>query len=362
MNLLAIETSCDECSAAVLVSAEDSSDSGGDGTLKSVVISSQLVHNQYGGIVPELASRAHVEAIIPVVEEALRKASISSNQIDAVAVTYGPGLAGSLVVGLSFAKAFAASRGIPVVGVNHMEGHLYSSFLEDEKPQFPFVALIVSGGHTMLVHVKEPCSHELLGQTRDDAAGEAFDKVAKLLGLGYPGGPVIDKLAKDGNPQAFKFPRAFMNDDSFEFSFSGIKTSVLYLLRELGFKQADSPTNGDGANEKFLRDICASFQRAVVDVLVGKTIHAAEKHSVKSIAVAGGVAANGELRSAFQEKSHLIGAKTFFPRPLYCTDNAAMIGVAAYFKYKRFGMNSDLALKPVPNLSIVQELSMAKSL
>jgi N6-L-threonylcarbamoyladenine synthase len=282
-------------------------------------------------------------------------------------VTYGPGLAGSLVVGLSFAKGFAASRGIPVVGVNHMEGHLYSNFLEDEKPQFPFVALIVSGGHTMLVHVKEPYSHELLGQTRDDAAGEAFDKVAKLLGLGYPGGPIIDKLAKGGNPLAFKFPRAFMNsakgrEDSFEFSFSGIKTSVLYLLRELEYKPANNPINGNSTDESFLRDICASFQRAVVDVLAGKTISAAEKYSVKSITVAGGVAANGELRSALQERSHRIGAKAFFPRPLYCTDNAAMIGMAAYFKYRKFGMISDLALKPVPNLSIVPESSSAKSL
>jgi len=205
MNLLAIETSCDECSAAVL----------DDGTLKSVVISSQLVHNEYGGVVPELASRAHMELIVPVVKEALKKSEMLKSEIDAVAVTYGPGLAGSLIVGLSFAKSFAASQGIPVTGVNHMEGHLYSSFLEDEKPEFPFMALIVSGGHTMLVHVKEPFSHELLGPTRDDAAGEAFDKVARLLGLGYPGGPIIDKLAKEGNPSAFKFPRAFISDDSF---------------------------------------------------------------------------------------------------------------------------------------------------
>ena len=338
MNLLAIETSCDECSAAVL----------GDGTLKSVVISSQLVHNEYGGVVPELASRAHMELIVPVIDEALTKAATSKGEIDAVAVTYGPGLAGSLIVGLSFAKSFAASLGIPVTGVNHMEGHLYSCFLEDEKPQFPFVALIVSGGHSMLVHVNEPYSHELLGQTRDDAAGEAFDKVAKLLGLGYPGGPTIDKLAKEGNPAAFKFPRAFINDDSFEFSFSGLKTSVLYLLRELNYRP-------DTADDKLVRDICASFQRAIIDVLVDKTIRAAEKYSVESITVAGGVAANRELRAAMQEHTGLIGAKAFFPRSLYCTDNAAMIGVAAHFKYKKFGMVSDLALKPVPNLAFSQE-------
>ncbi len=335
MNVLAIETSCDECSAAVLR----------DGSLKSIVISSQLVHSEYGGVVPELASRAHMELIVPVIEEALKKSSVSKDEIDAVAVTYGPGLAGSLIVGLSFAKAFAASRGIPVVGINHMEGHLYSTFLEDDKPEFPFVALIVSGGHTMLVHVKEPYSHELLGQTRDDAAGEAFDKVAKLLGLGYPGGPIIDNLAEKGNPRAFNFPRAFVNGESFEFSFSGIKTSVLYLLRGMKYE----PGNAEG---KLVNDICASFQRAVIDVLVEKTIRAAENYSVKSISVAGGVAANREFRQSLQARSAQIGAKAFFPRPHYCTDNAAMIGIAAHFKYQKFGMISDLTLKPVPNLAL----------
>lgn len=335
MNLLAIESSCDECSAAVLE----------DGVLKSVVISSQLIHSEYGGVVPELASRAHMELIVPVIEESLKKASVSKDDIDSVAVTYGPGLAGSLIVGISFAKAFASSRGIPVVGVNHMEGHLYSAFLEDEKPEFPFIALIVSGGHSMLIHVREPYSHELLGQTRDDAAGEAFDKVAKLLGLGYPGGPVIDKMAKEGNPKAFKFPRAFMDSESFEFSFSGIKTSVLYLLRELKY----DPENRD---ERLVKDICASFQAAVIDVLVSKTMNAARKYGVKSIAVAGGVAANRGLRTALQAEAGTIGAKAFSPRPLYCTDNAAMIGIAAHFKYRKFGMVSDLTLKPTPNLAL----------
>lgn len=335
MDLLAIESSCDECSAAVLR----------DGALRSVVISSQLVHSEYGGVVPELASRAHMEMIVPVVEESLRKASLSKEEIDSVAVTYGPGLAGSLIVGISFAKAFASSRGIPLVGVNHMEGHLYSAFLEDEKPEFPFIALVVSGGHSMLIYVKEPYVHELLGQTRDDAAGEAFDKVAKLLGLGYPGGPVIDKLAKEGDSKAFKFPRAFINGDSFEFSFSGIKTSVLYLLRELKY----DPENRD---EKLVKDICASFQASVIDVLVTKTVRAAGKFGVKSIAVAGGVAANRGLRAALQSGAESIGAKVFFPRPLYCTDNAAMIGIAAHFKYLKFGMTTDLTLKPTPNLAL----------
>lgn len=335
MSLLSIESSCDECSAAVL----------DDGALKSVVISSQLIHSQYGGVVPELASRAHMELIVPVVEESLKKASVGKDLIDSVAVTYGPGLAGSLIVGISFAKAFASSRGIPVVGVNHMEGHLYSAFLEEDKPEFPFIALIVSGGHSMLVHVNEPYSHELLGQTRDDAAGEAFDKVAKLLGLGYPGGPIIDKMAREGDPKAFKFPRAFMDGESFEFSFSGIKTSVLYLLRELKY----DPQSRD---EQLVRDICASFQEAVIDVLVSKTINAAQKYGVKSIAVAGGVAANRGLRAALESKAATIGARAFFPRPLYCTDNAAMIGIAAHFKYKKFGMVSDLTLKPTPNLAL----------
>ncbi len=335
MNLLAIESSCDECSAAVLK----------DGALKSVVISSQLIHSEYGGVVPELASRAHMELIVPVVEESLKKASASKEEIDSVAVTYGPGLAGSLIVGISFAKAFASSRGIPVVGVNHMEGHLYSAFLEDDKPEFPFIALVVSGGHTMLIHVREPFTHDLLGQTRDDAAGEAFDKVAKLLGLGYPGGPVIDKMAKEGDPKAFKFPRAFMDGDSFEFSFSGIKTSVLYLLKELKY-------DPDKPDEKLVRDICASFQAAVIDVLVAKAINAARKFGVKSIVVAGGVAANRGLRSALQASAEYIGAKAFFPRPLYCTDNAAMIGIAAHFKYLKTGMVTDLTLKPTPNLAL----------
>lgn len=335
MKLLSIESSCDECSAAVFK----------DGALKSVVISSQFIHSEYGGVVPELASRAHMELIVPVVDESLRKADTRKEEIDSVAVTYGPGLAGSLIVGISFAKAFASSRGIPVVGVNHMEGHLYSAFLEDEKPEFPFVALIVSGGHSMLIHVREPYSHELLGQTRDDAAGEAFDKVAKLLGLGYPGGPVIDKLAKEGDPNAFKFPRAFMDGESFEFSFSGIKTSVLYLLRELKY----DPDNRD---EKLVRDICASFQAAVTDVLVSKTILATQKFGVRSITVAGGVAANRGLRGALQSAAEGIGAKAFFPRPLYCTDNAAMIGIAAHFKYMKSGMVTDLTLKPTPNLAL----------
>ena len=335
MNLLAIESSCDECSAAVLE----------DGDLKSVVISSQLIHSEYGGVVPELASRAHMELIVPVVEESLKKASISKDAIESVAVTYGPGLAGSLIVGISFAKAFASSMGIPVVGVNHMEGHLYSAFLEEEKPEFPFVALVVSGGHSMLIHVRAPFTHELLGQTRDDAAGEAFDKVAKLLGLGYPGGPVIDKLAKEGDPKGFKFPRAFMDGDSFEFSFSGIKTSVLYLLRELNY----DPEKPD---EKLVRDICASFQAAVIDVLVAKTTNAARKFGVRSIVVAGGVAANRGLRTALQASAETAGARVFFPRPLYCTDNAAMIGIAAHFKYLKTGLVTDLTLKPTPNLAL----------
>ncbi|MGC8653224.1 MAG: tRNA (adenosine(37)-N6)-threonylcarbamoyltransferase complex transferase subunit TsaD [Candidatus Kryptoniota bacterium] len=335
MKLLAIETSCDECSAAVLNGSE----------LKSVVISSQLVHNQFGGVVPELASRAHVELIVPVVEEALRKAGESKSSIELVAVTFGPGLAGSLIVGLSFAKSFAAARRLPLIGLNHMEGHLYSTFLEKPEPQFPFVSLIVSGGHTMLILVKEPYDHILLGQTRDDAAGEAFDKVAKLLDLGYPGGPIIDRLAKEGNPKAFIFPRAFLENDSFDFSFSGIKTSVLYLLKRISY-------NSDLKGSQLVKDICASFQSAVVDVLVEKTLAAAKKFAVKSISVAGGVAANSELRRKFTEYGADRGMTIHFPRPLFCTDNAAMIGIAAYFKFKKVGIVNDMSLKPVPNLTL----------
>jgi len=335
MKLLAIETSCDECSAAVL-----------DGpVLKSVIISSQLIHNQFGGVVPELASRAHVELIVPVVADALKKAAESKNDMEAIAVTFGPGLAGSLIVGLSFAKSFAAALGLPLIGLNHMEGHLYSSFLEKPEPRFPFISLIVSGGHTMLILVKKPYEHILLGQTRDDAAGEAFDKVAKLLDLGYPGGPIIDKLAKGGNPQAFEFPRAFLDDHSFDFSFSGIKTSVLYLLRKLGY-------TSDLKNSNLVNDICASFQSAVVDVLVEKTFAAAKEFDVKSISVAGGVASNSELRRVFTDRGSSEGITIHFPRPLFCTDNAAMIGIAAYFKIQKYGIVNDLFLKPVPNLAL----------
>src|ERR1041385_1582215 len=265
MTILGIETSCDETSAAVLL----------DDVIKSNVISSQLVHHKYGGVVPELASRAHQRLIVPVVDEALRGANITKDDLDGVAVTYGPGLVGALLVGLSFGKALAYGLHIPLIGVNHMEAHMYSNFIEDPKPVYPFLCLIVSGGHTQLVLVKEPFQHELLGETLDDAAGEAYDKVAKMLGLGFPGGPIIDKLAREGNPEFIKFPRSFLDKDGFEFSFSGIKTSVLYWLRNRNLLAANSTPSI--LDPKLLADICASFQASVVEVLVSKTARAAER-------------------------------------------------------------------------------------
>ncbi len=285
ITILGIETSCDETSAAVVV----------DGVVRSNVIASQLFHEKYGGVVPELASRAHMKLIVPIVNEALEKAGVKKDEIDAIAATYGPGLIGSLLVGLNFAKAFAFGLDIPFIGVNHMEAHLLSNFLSNSKPvpEYPFVCLTVSGGHTQLVYVRKPFDYEMLGQTRDDAAGEAYDKVAKMLGLGFPGGPIIDRLAKAGNPGFVKFPRPYLEEGSFDFSFSGLKTSVLYWLKDRGFygNGASAPTD-----DQLLSDISASFQAAVVDVLVEKTIRAAEKFNVRDVCVAGGVSANSELR------------------------------------------------------------------
>ncbi len=283
MIVLGIETSCDETSAGVVV----------DGHVASNVISSQYVHEKYGGVVPELASRAHLRLIIQVVEEALSRAGIDRRGIDAVAATCGPGLAGALLVGLSFGKALAYGLGKPFLGVNHLEGHLYSNLLGLDPHGYPFLALIVSGGHTMLVDVEAPFQHTLLGQTRDDAAGEAFDKVAKMLGFGYPGGPIIDGRAQAGNPSGVQFPRAFLGD-GYEFSFSGIKTAVLYHLRRRNLP--DPARSGDAEYEQTISDICASFQEAVVDVLVTKTFAAAAERGRSDISISGGVSANSRLR------------------------------------------------------------------
>ncbi len=338
MVVLGIETSCDETSAAVVV----------DGTVKSNVISSQLIHSQYGGVVPELASRAHQRLITAVVDRALGDAGVTRESLTGIAATYGPGLVGALLVGLNFGKALAYGLGIPFVGVNHMEGHLYSNFLADPNPSYPFLSLIVSGGHTMLVSVDGPFHHRLLGQTRDDAAGEAFDKVAKMLGLGYPGGPAIDRNARTGNPDAVRFPRAYLT--GYEFSFSGIKTSVLYYLRQQGYLhetggRAMVPTDR-------IPDICAGFQAAVVDVLVRKTMSAADELGVNDVTLAGGVSANSLLRDRMTAESRRTGRRLFMPRMEYCMDNGAMIAYVGWLRFK-LGTSSDIELPAVANLELM---------
>ena len=335
MLVLGIETSCDETSAAVV----------DDGVVRSNVISSQLVHAKYGGVVPELASRAHQRLIIEVVDEALRNAGVTKHQIKGIAATQGPGLVGALLVGLNFGKALAYGLGVPFVGVNHMEGHLYSNMLLAEKPEYPFVSLIVSGGHTMLVVVNALFEHRLLGQTRDDAAGEAFDKVAKMLGLGYPGGPVIDQRAKKGNPRAVKFPRTYLEEGSYDFSFSGIKTSVLYYLRNNGLQAPGA------MSEQLLADICASFQMAVVEVLVDKTMAAADEFGIRDVTMAGGVSANSLLQSMMEQACDREGRRMFHPPLEYCMDNGAMIACVGSMKLQR-GITSPLELSAVANLEL----------
>ncbi len=353
MNILGIETSCDETSAAVL----------SDGEVRSNVISSQLVHREYGGVVPELASRAHQQLIVPVVEEALRVSGVSMDSLDAVAVTYGPGLMGALLVGLNFSKALAYGLGIPLVGVNHMEGHIYSNFLEDPNPEYPFLCLIVSGGHTQLVLITSPLEHELLGETLDDAAGEAYDKVAKMLGLGFPGGPLVDRLAQNGRPDFMGLPRSLLGNTSLEFSFSGVKTAVLYWLRDNGYRYplegaVDGGSEGTGTPHSLpehirthLSDICASFQSAVVEVLVEKLLRAVRATGVSHVAIAGGVSANSELRRRMDSTARAKGFKIFIPALKYCTDNAAMIAAAGTLRFKR-GMTSGFDLNAIPNLSL----------
>lgn len=339
MLVLGIETSCDETSAAVLA----------DGVVKSNIITSQLVHARYGGVVPELASRAHQRMIIEVVESALQSAGVAKEDLDGIAATQGPGLVGAILVGLNFAKAMAFGLEVPFVGVNHMEGHLYSNFLVEPKPSYPFLSLIVSGGHTMLVVVDAPFRHTLLGETRDDAAGEAFDKVAKMLGLGYPGGPLVDRKAKEGNASAIPFPRSYLEEGSYDFSFSGIKTAVLYYLRGQGLLD-DHHLHGSLDN-KHLADICASFQAAVVDVLVAKTFAAADERGITDITIAGGVSANSLLRSRMREEVEKRGCRVFSPPIEYCMDNGAMIALVGWMKLRE-GVTSSLELSAVANLSL----------
>jgi N6-L-threonylcarbamoyladenine synthase len=318
MIILGIDTSCDDTSASVVLD--------GDKILSNVVSSQTDIHKKYGGIVPELASRRHIEMILPVVDEALHKANISIDEIDVIAACHGPGLIGSLLVGCSFAKAVGYVRKIPLVAVNHLEGHIFSAFLEDNRPEFPFLSLIASGGHTSLCLIEGFGRYIELGRTRDDAAGEAYDKVAKLLGLSYPGGPVIDSLAKEGNPKAFNFPRAYV-PESFDFSFSGLKTAVkIAISRHLSIKGIELQI----LNPELINDIAASFQAAVVDVLVRKVEWAIVKKGIKRVALSGGVAANSELRRKMKEMAEEREVEMFLPSIHLCTDNAAMIAAAGY--------------------------------
>jgi N6-L-threonylcarbamoyladenine synthase len=317
MLILGIDTSCDDTSAAVV--------ENGRRILSNIVSSQTSIHKKYGGIVPELASRRHVEMIWPVVDEALEEAGIRLDNLAGIAVCHGPGLIGSLLVGSSFAKALCYSKDIPLVAVNHLEGHVFSVFLGKTSPPFPFLALIVSGGHTSLYKIEGFARYRELGRTRDDAAGEAYDKVSKLLGLGYPGGPVIDSLAQEGNPKAIEFPRAYL-PESLDFSFSGLKTAVLNYVRKLMEDGKEETLKVPG----LLKDISASFQRAVVDVLVRKTEWAIKREHIKCVALSGGVAANSELRKSLHSMGQERDVEIFIPTLALCTDNAAMIAAAGY--------------------------------
>lgn len=334
IKILAIESSCDETSAAVVVNGRE---------VLSNIISSQIdIHTKFGGVVPEVASRKHIEVIALVVQEALDKAGVTLKDIDAIGVTYGPGLVGALLVGLQYAKGLAYALGKPLIGVNHIEGHISANFIQYKDLKPPFVCLVVSGGHTFIVYMKDHGEFEVLGQTRDDAAGEAYDKVARAIGLGYPGGPKIDRLSREGNADAIKFPRANFHDDkSLDFSFSGVKSAVLNYLNQMEMK-----------NEKINRaDVAASFQKAVVSFLVDNTMRACKLKEVNKVAVAGGVAANTCLRESLINAGRENGIEVLFPEFILCTDNAAMIGSAAYFEYLK-GNTASLTLNAVPNLKL----------
>jgi N6-L-threonylcarbamoyladenine synthase len=334
--IMGIETSCDETAAAIV---ED-----GKKIISNIVASQISIHQKYGGVVPEIASRKHMEDIIPVIDKALDESGKKITDLSAIAVTYGPGLIGSLLVGLSVAKAMAYARNIPLIGVNHLEAHIFANFLEHNDIEPPFICLIVSGGHTSLVYIRHFGEYKLLGQTKDDAAGEVFDKIAKVLGLDYPGGPIIEKLAKEGNPSSIQFPRPILNDKSYDFSFSGLKTAVIYHIKELEKENKNIPVS----------DILASFQQAVSDVLVGKTIKAALKLKTKQIVLAGGVAANSSLRREIKEKANLLNIKVFYPSISLCTDNAAMVASAGYYKFKE-NKKSSLNLDAVSRLPLVRK-------
>lgn len=331
--ILAIESSCDETAASVV--------KNGRCVLSNIISSQIAIHTLYGGVVPEIASRKHIEKINQVVEAALKEADVTLDDIDAIGVTYGPGLVGALLVGVAEAKAIAYAKKKPLVGVHHIEGHVSANYIEHPDLEPPFLCEIISGGHTHLVIVKDYGSFEILGRTRDDAAGEAFDKVARAIGLGYPGGPKIDKLAKEGNPHAINFPRAHMEDAPYDFSFSGVKSAVLNHLNKCRM-------TGEPIVEA---DIAASFQQAVVDVLVDNAIRAAKDYHMDRLAIAGGVASNGALRAAMEAACEKESIRFYRPSPIFCTDNAAMIGVAAYYEYQK-GTRHGWDLNAVPNLKL----------
>ena len=313
-TILGIESSCDETSVAVCVNGE----------IRSNIIATQAVHQHYGGVVPELASRAHQQNIVPAVQEALSTAKISKNELSAIAFTRGPGLLGSLLVGTSFAKGFALAKNLPLIEVNHMQAHILAHFIDNPKPSFPFLCLTVSGGHTQIVLVKNYFDMEVLGSTIDDAAGEAFDKTAKILGLPYPGGPLVDKYAQAGNPHTFTFPEPQIPD--LNFSFSGLKTSILYFINK-GVQQ------NPNFIQEHLEDICASVQNRIITILLAKLTKAAKLHGISQVAIAGGVSANSGLRKALQELAEQQNWEVFIPKFEYCTDNAAMIAIAGYYKF-----------------------------
>lgn len=332
---LAIESSCDETACAILRNGRE---------VLSNIISTQIdIHKKFGGVVPEVASRKHLENIDMVVQQALDEANLKFEDITHIAVTYGPGLVGALLVGLSYAKALALTLNIPLVGVNHIEGHLSANYIEHKYLKPPFITLIVSGGHTHLIEVKDYGEYSIVGKTKDDASGEAFDKIARAMNLGYPGGPIVDRLAKNGNPKAIDFPRACIHEDGYDFSFSGLKSSVLNYLNSMKMKEIDIVPE----------DVCASFQAAVVDVLVNKTIKACKNKGYKEVTLSGGVASNSYLRNIMKEECDKEGIELYYPSHLLCTDNAAMIGCAGYYRYIN-GRRDGMELNAVPNLKIDQ--------
>lgn len=335
IKILAIESSCDETAAAVVVNGRE--------VLSNIIYSQIDIHTMYGGVVPEIASRKHIEKINQVIRAALDEAKCTLDDIDAVAVTYGPGLVGALLVGVGTAKAICFAKDIPLVGVHHIEGHISANYIQDKNLEPPFMCLVVSGGHTHLVKVVDYGKYEILGITRDDAAGEAFDKVARAIELGYPGGPKVDKLAREGNPDAIVFPRAKISDSEYDFSFSGLKSAVLNYINQAAMK-------GEEINKA---DVAASFQKAVTDVLTEHTIAAAKYYGMDKVALAGGVASNSSLRNAMKNACDKAGISLYYPSPVLCTDNAAMIGAAGYYEYIN-GLRHGWDLNAIPNLKLGQ--------